>query len=316
MQSGRRFLCGVGFGVVISTAVAVAQSGVLVGRWDLDVHRAAGQQPSWMEVTMQSGKPHVSFVGSVGDAADAVQAEMRNGELDFVVLKDPNEGKEFDVQYKVHFVNGRLTGSLRGTDGSTATFTGVRAPALPDRAGVVWGKPLKLFNGKDLSGWHFSGTNHSNWTVQDGTLRNAGHGAELISDGKFQDFKLHLEFQSGPNSNSGLYLRGRYEVQIETNSASEKASHHTGGVYGFIAPQPEQPRVPGVWQTYEVVLVGRTLTVVQNGVTIIDRKEIPGITGGALESQEGEPGPMYLQGSEDGITTFRNIVLTPAATTQ
>ena len=140
MQSGRRFLCGVGFGVVISTAVAVAQSGVLVGRWDLDVHRAAGQQPSWMEVTMQSGKPHVSFVGSVGDAADAVQAEMRNGELDFVVLKDPNEGKEFDVQYKVHFVNGRLTGSLRGTDGSTATFTGVRAPALPDRAGVVWGQ--------------------------------------------------------------------------------------------------------------------------------------------------------------------------------
>ena len=138
----------------------------------------------------------------------------------------------------------------------------------------------------------------------------------MISDGKFQDFKLHLEFQSGPNSNSGLYLRGRYEVQIETNSASEKASHHTGGVYGFIAPQPEQPRVPGVWQTYEVVLVGRTLTVVQNGVTIIDRKEIPGITGGALESQEGEPGPMYLQGSEDGITTFRNIVLTPAATTQ
>ncbi len=313
MKNRRKKMCGMGLSVAFVMATAGAQSTETpVGRWDLDVHRAAGQQPSWMEVTASNGRPLVTFVGPVGDAAGAAQVTMRGGELDFVVLKDPSEGKDFDVHYEVHLVNGRLNGSLRSTDGTTATFTGVRAPALPYRENVVWGKPLSLFNGKDLSGWHVSNAQRSNWSVLDGTLRNTGHGAELLSDRKFQDFKLHLEFLSGPNSNSGLYLRGRYEVQIETNSATEKASHHTGGVYGFIAPQPEQPRTPGVWQAFDVVLVGRRLRVVQNGVTIIDHQEIPGITGGALDSQEGEAGPIYLQGSEDGTTTFRNIVITPA----
>jgi 3-keto-disaccharide hydrolase len=121
---------------------------------------------------------------------------------------------------------------------------------------------------------------------------------------------LHIEFNCDPKSNSGIYLRGRYEVQVETDSAAEIASHHTGGVYGFLDPTPEQPRKAGVWQSFDITLVGRNLTVVQNGVTIIDRKDIPGITGGALNSQEGEPGPIYLQGSEEGKVRYRNIVIT------
>jgi len=78
-----------------------------------------------------------------------------------------------------------------------------------------------------------------------------------------------------------------------------------------VAPSPEQPRRPGEWQTYDITLVGRVVTVVQNGQTIIDKQEIPGITGGALDSHEGLPGPIYLQGSEDGHVAFRNITLTP-----
>jgi hypothetical protein len=107
-------------------------------------------------------------------------------------------------------------------------------------------------------------------------------------------------------------LRGRYEVQIETDSASEPPSHHTGGVYGFLDPIPEQPRKADQWQSFDITLVGRTVTVVQNGVTVIDHKEIPGITGGALDSNEALPGPIYLQGSEVGRVAFRNIVITPA----
>jgi hypothetical protein len=84
----------------------------------------------------------------------------------------------------------------------------------------------------------------------------------------------------------------------------------TGGVYGFLAATPEQPRRPGEWQTYDITLVGRVVTVVQNGQTIIDKQEIPGITGGALDSHEGLPGPIYLQGSEDGHVAFRNILIT------
>ena len=86
----------------------------------------------------------------------------------------------------------------------------------------------------------------------------------------------------------------------------------TGGVYGFLAPTPEQPRKPGEWQTYDITLVGRVITVVQNGQTIIENQEIPGITGGALDSHEGLPEPIYLQGSEAGHVAFRNITITTA----
>ena len=150
------------------------------------------------------------------------------------------------------------------------------------------------------------------WKVENGTLVSPGHGPEIIHEQKFQDFKLHLEFNCGANANSGVYVRGRYEVQIEDNSIQEPPSHHTGGVYGFIAPSPELPRKPGEWQTFDITLIGRTITVVQNGKTIIDSQEIPGITGGALNSHEELPGPIYLQGSEDNHVAFRNIVITPA----
>jgi len=148
--------------------------------------------------------------------------------------------------------------------------------------------------------------------VADGNIVSPGNGPELVTDRKFKDFKLHLEFKNGPDSNSGVYLRGRYELQIENESADEPPSHHTGGIYGFIAPHPELARATDKWRTYDITLIGRRVTVVLDGTTVIDNEEIPGLTGGALDSREGEPGPIYLQGSEKGHVTFRNIVLEPA----
>jgi hypothetical protein len=148
--------------------------------------------------------------------------------------------------------------------------------------------------------------------VRDGDLVSPGYGPELISERPFGDFKLHVEFKCDKDSNSGVYLRGRYEVQVETDSQAEPPSHHTGGVYGFLAPSPELPRTPDHWQTFDITLVGRRLTVVQNGTTVINNQEIPGITGGALNSDEGAAGPIYLQGSEKGHVSYRKIVLTPA----
>lgn len=172
---------------------------------------------------------------------------------------------------------------------------------------------MQLFNGRDLSGWKISDPEAKVvWTVENGTLVSPGRGPELISDAKFQDFKLHIEFNCAKGSNSGVYLRGRYELQIEDDPQPEGPTMRTGGVYGFLAPSPEQPRKPGEWQSYDITLVGRVVTVVQNGQTIIDQQEIPGITGGALDSHEALPGPIYLQGSEVGHVAFRNIVITPA----
>ena len=197
--------------------------------------------------------------------------------------------------------------------GTVWHWTGVRAPSLKRTSPPKWGQPISLFNGKDLTGWTpRNQSKESSWQAQNGTLVKDGNGADLVSIPKFEDFKLHIEFNCGPGANSGVFLRGRYEVQVETDSAAEPNSHHTGGIYGFLDPTPEQPRKPDVWQTFDITLVGRNVTVVQNGITVIDHKDIPGITGGALDSHEGLPGPIYLQASEKGRVAYRNIVITPA----
>ncbi len=181
-----------------------------------------------------------------------------------------------------------------------------------------WGKPITLFNGRDITGWRFSDPSRArSWEVEEGMLISSGRGANIMTIPQFDDFKLHLEFNCAPRSNSGVYLRGRYadlkhlEVQIETDSEEEPPSHHAGAVYGLLAPSPELPRRSGEWQSFDIILVGRTITVVQNGQTVIDHQEIPGIKIGALDRHE-VPGPLYLQGAEDGRVAFRNIVITPA----
>ncbi|HEY9231195.1 MAG TPA: DUF1080 domain-containing protein, partial [Blastocatellia bacterium] len=134
---------------------------------------------------------------------------------------------------------------------------------------------------------------------------------DIITEQKFTDFKLHLEFNIVAESNSGVYLRGRHEVQIEDSFGKATDSLRMGGVYGFLCPAVNASGRPGEWQTYDITLIGRRVTVILNGKTIIDNAEIPGITGGALDSDEGAPGPLMLQG-DHGKVMFRNIVLTPA----
>jgi hypothetical protein len=251
------------------------------------------------------------MVGRWGNARPLPKVELANGTLTFVSPKE-EEGSKDDLVFHGKLVGKSLSGTVNGPDGTPWQWTGERAPKLVRTSAPQWGKPVQLFNGKNLTGWKMSKPGPPEWTVHDGTLVSPGNGPELVSDSKFQDFKLHLEFNCGKDANSGLYLRGRYEVQIETESQGEPPSHHTGGVYGFLTPSPELPRKADTWQTFDITLIGRKVTVVQNGQTIIDNQEIPGITGGAVDSHEASPGPIYLQGSEKGHVAFRNIVITPA----
>ena len=131
----------------------------------------------------------------------------------------------------------------------------------------------------------------------------------------YADFEFWVEYKALPDGDSGVYLRGRHEVQVEDNSSQEPQSVHLGGVYGFLVPNENVSKGPDVWQTYDITLIGRSLTVVLNGKTIIGDQTIPGITGGALDSNEGAPGPIYLQG-DHGPVVFRNIVLTPVKGTK
>jgi 3-keto-disaccharide hydrolase len=283
-----------------------------LGRWDLTLKAPDREYPSWLELRQENSQLKATMVSRWGNARPLPTVEVTNGHLKFVSPKEEEERKD-DMVFEGTLSGNHLLGTTTGPDGSPWTWTGVRAPSLKRSGAPTWGKPIPLFNGKDLAGWRPEKVNTPTlWKVENGSLITPGNGPDLINDSKFQDFKLHVEFNCGEQSNSGVYLRGRYEVQIETDSINEPRSHHMGGVYGFLAPTPESPRMPGEWQTFDITLIGRMVTVVQNGQTIIDDKEIPGITGGALDSHEELPGPIYLQGGEKGRVAFRSIVITPA----
>jgi len=261
-----------------------------LGRWDLTLKAPDREYPSWLELRQENGRPVAEFVGRWGNVRPLPKAELSDGRLKFVSPKE-EEGAKADMVFEGTLTGKILSGTVNGPDGNTWQWTGEPAPPLTRTNAPKWGTPIQLFDGKDLTGWHMSEPSPEKvWKVENGELISPGNGPELINNSKFGDFKLHVEFNCGENSNS----------------------HHMGGVYGFLAPTPEQPRRPGEWQTFDITLVGRMVTEVQNGHTIIDNKEIPGITGGALDSHEELPGPIYLQGSEKGRVAFRSIVLTPA----
>jgi hypothetical protein len=283
-----------------------------LGRWDLTLKTPQREYPSWLEITQEGGQLKARLVSRWGHARPLPKIELSNGQITFVSPKEEEERKD-DMVFEGKLSGKTLIGTTTGPDGTPWQWTGERAPSLKRKSAPKWGKPTPLFNSRDLSGWRMSDPNATpTWKVENGTLVSPGRGPELISDAKFEDFKLHVEFNCAPGSNSGIYLRGRYELQIEDDPEPEGPTMRTGGVYGFLAPSPEQTRRPGEWQTYDITLIGRVVTVVQNGHTIIDKQEIPGITGGALESQEGLPGPIYLQGTEAGHVAFRNIMITRA----
>lgn len=288
-------------------------SASFVGRWDISLHAPEHNYGSWLEISSSSGTLSGRMVGKWGHAHPVLDVEVRDGELTFT---EPGreEGFSQDVVFHGRFVDGKLTGDASGPKGLQWTWSGRRAPSLARSSPPHWGQPISLFNGKDTQGWTFTDPqNAGNWTVKDAVLTTSRSGSEIVTERKFNDFKLHVEFNCTAKCNSGVYLRGRYEVQVADPGTISDANRRMGAIYGYIAPSPAISFHPGEWETYDITLVGRTVTVKYNGQTVIDKQEIPGVTGGALDSDEGEPGPIYLQGSENAApTSFRNLIIVPA----
>jgi len=221
----------------------------------------------------------------------------------------------------------KLTGTLisPSRDNMSVTkrkFVGWRladpAPA-PDLSKVKYGTPVKLFNGKDLTGWRLINTNQANgFKVVNGELINDPVAPEgqrvsfgnLRTDSEFDDFKLTLEVNIPEGSNSGVYLRGIYEVQVVDSYGKNLDSHNMGALYSRITPSVAAEKKAGEWQTMEMILCNRHLTVILNGTKIIDNKPVYGPTGGAMHADVSKSGPIYLQG-DHGKVIYRNIVLTP-----
>ena len=285
-------------------AMAQSAGSPFVGRWDFNT---GPQRANWLGVTEKNGALEIWFQPTGGNVRQITDFKLDGGHLTLTVERanQKNPGMTWDLEA----AGDKLTGVQKRGSNSLA-LTGVRSPELKRNPPAAWTDPEPLFNGKDLTGWEPSDPAHNNWTVKDGELVNTAHGANLRTTRKFDDFKLHIEFNCPDDGNSGVYLRGRYEVQIEYEPLDRNPpERRIGSVYGRLTPAASVPRKPGTWESCDITLVGRMVTIVHDGVLTIDRQEIAGITGGALDADEGEPGPFYIQGDHTGGLRFRNILV-------
>lgn len=193
-------------------------------------------------------------------------------------------------------------------------------PAAPNLSEIVFGKPVDLLAG-GLGEWEAMGKNYFGWTLKDGVLSNR---IKRTKDGKrdgasaniktkrsdFFDFKLSYDVKVLPGCNSGVYLRGIYEIQVLDSYGKPVDCHNMAAFYGRITPRVAAEKPANEWQHVDVTLYKRHVTVVLNGVNIIDNQPILGCTGGAITSDEFVPGPLYIQGDHSDAD-FRNVVLTP-----
>ena len=258
-----------------------------------------------MEVT---GDNNVRIVGRVASVHPATDVKAEGARVTFTTSEW--FGKQIPVSWEMTVKGGKISGVQKRSDGVEGKLSGVPAPKLNRKAPASWSKPEPVFDGKDLSGWEPDNASENHWEAQNGELVNVKAGANIRTTRTFEDFKLHIEYNCPQGGNSGVYLRGRYEIQVayEPPGTNDKF-HDMGSIYGFIAPAVEVAARPGQWESYDVTLVGRHVTVIRDGVKTIDNQEIPGITGGAINSREAEPGPLLIQGDHTGGMKYRNITI-------
>lgn len=282
----------------------------LEGTWNLKITEDGKEVPAWLEIKHSGNSSLVGyFCNKTGSARPIAEVKVNNGKFNFVIPAQW-EPKGFDMQIMGELDGDGLKGSMIDTNGKTHQWVASRSPKLAYNENPKWEKPKSLFNGKDLKGWSALGENQ--WIVADGILKSPKSGANLRTDETFNDFKLHVEFRIPKGSNSGFYLRGRYEVQVADDAGQEPSSVLFGGIYGLLTPNEMVAKPAGEWQEYDITLIGRRVTIVANGKTIIENQNIPGMTGGALDNDEATPGPILIQG-DHGPVELRNIVLTPMA---
>jgi hypothetical protein len=323
------------YALIAASAILAAESGIpFLGNWALTI---PGSGAGWLGVTKEKGYYDASILWGGGSVVPVSSVFFNE---DTLCVTRVTEVRRRDAQGKVvrshqftDLIMARLLGNeltltllhprQDGEGIEQQEFTGKRIPPLPpkpDLASVKYGEPIQLFNGKNLDGWKLTDPNQANgWSARDGVLVNRPiqpEGKKHVSYGnlrteqEFEDFQLTIETRIQPKQNSGIYLRGVYEVQVSDSYGRPLDSHNMGGIYSRIAPVENAENPAGEWQQFDITLCDRHVTVILNGKKIIDNAPLLGCTGGALWADESRPGPIYLQGDHTGIE-YRNIVLRP-----
>ena len=295
------------FLLLVSTAFAGDEQ--FNGRWNIKVINESRNRAWWLEVNgAGAGAPKGRFVGFPGgNLNDIPEMSIAGGELTFKWDK----GNAHQV-YRARPQGDKLEGTFEAGK-QKLQWIGMRAPALPEKDDGSWrqGKPVKLFDGKSLAGWSAVVAGQPlGWTVKDGVMGNTPAANNLVSDKKFWNFDLHAEFRVSPDTNSGIGLRARYEVQILDDFGKPPNTHGNGALYSRILPSENASRPPGEWQTMDIRLIGRQVSVTLNGKKIILKQEVEGLTAMATDWNEAEPGPITLQGDHRNVE-FRAVVVTP-----
>jgi hypothetical protein len=276
------------------------------GAWDLTIHRPSGSFPSWFEITDDGGR----YVGIWGSARPITSIFIEDDRLDFE-LASQYEGIEKNLRFELTEHGNDCYGFAWIWDDEPYAVIGRRAPAMERTSDSVLGKSIDLLAG-GMDGFSARWEDKEfNWSMVDGVLVNSAVGTDLITKEVFGDFRLNAEYTYPAGSNSGIYLRGRYEFQILDDFGQLPSVGSSAAIYGFFAPLVNAIHAPNEWNQAIIDLRGRHVTVDLNGIRVLD-EVIPGITGGAMDSDEHEPGCILLQG-DHGPVSFRKLVLTPIA---
>ncbi len=295
--------------VAMSAAPARAQNNPFVGKWNITGDAPNENYVYWLEVKDEGGKVSAMFLNRGGSPVPGTDAKIENGVLTFGLpaRTDPKPTVSLRAE------GGKLAGTV-GTPTESVKVTGVRPPqwAACDANGKhAFGQPVALFDGKSMAPWDVQFKNKPmNWAVEDGAMTNTPPANNLVSKEKFKDFRLEAEYKLSPKGNSGIYLRGRYEMQVLDDAGKPTEAHGHMAIYSRKAPDVNASKPAGEWQTTQITLVGNCVTVVLNGKTVHNNARIEGITGGALDAKETEPGPIMIQGDHEKVW-FRKVTVTP-----
>jgi hypothetical protein len=327
----RTVACLLGLAASLGTSLAVGNP--FLGGWELTI---PGGAAGWLGVEDVNGRLKASLLWGGGSVVPLDGARIENDRLILtrrhVSTRKDATGKDIR-RVRLETITATLDGDVlklttvtpreNGQGQDKADFTGRREPPMPpapDLSQVKFGDPIQLFNGKDLTGWRLTDPHDVNgWSVKEGLLVNEVVQDEgkphkdfgnLRTDREFEDFNITLEVRVPKDGNSGVYLRGIYEVQVVDSYGQPLDPHNMGAIYSRIKPTVAAEKPAGEWQTMDITFVDRHVTVILNGQKIIDNQPILGCTGGALWSDVTRPGPIYLQGDHTSIE-YRNIVLKP-----
>jgi hypothetical protein len=296
-------------GAVISVVPAYAQTNAFVGKWNITGDPPNEANVYWLDVKDEGGTVSAMFLNRGGSPVPGTEVKIANGELSFKLSGGTGEAPSVLLRA----ADGKLTGTV-GTAAKSVKVTGVRPPqwaACDANASHTFGKVVALFDGSSLAAWDVQFKDKpQNWTIESGAMTNTPPANNLVSKEKFKDFRLDAEYKLSPKGNSGIYLRGRYEMQVLDDAGAAPEAHGHMAIYSRRAPKVNASKPAGEWQTVQITIVGNCVTAVLNGQTVHDNSKIEGITGGALDAKETEPGPIMIQGDHEKVW-FRKVTVTP-----